>query len=628
MKGLTKLMRKNRLLKVLLILIMCVSIFSATNHSKNVEAADSYTNTGSLDIVTNGTNFTLFLDNFDTNNLKSFSFTLKLKQGGEPKATWINDSVDDTFFQSDTKHEFTGLVSGTDYTIDYTIKTIDPDSVYGHQTENGKEVWFYNTKRLIVEKNWDDEDNVLNERPSATNYQDMIHFYINDSEVTPRLITLAEEGKYTFTDRDYDYGYYVYYVYGLDIGEKIEFKEDDLTGYKINESIENKPNTVGFFDDYGNINESSPHLNVSRPSLTNSSTDFTPLNIKLRKIDGDTSAPLANVEFEIVNGNESNITYKGKTYAKGEVIATIVTDNSGKASIEKLLGTATYIVRESKNPNPGYESPTYTKTITFADVNNSDQETVDLGDIENKKADPISLSGKKTWNDNGDTSKRPQSITVNLLADGEPALDSSNQPIKKVVTENDGWEYTFENLPVSNGSADIVYSVSEDAVDGYDVTYDGLNITNTPAVEKVIINIHKDWDDDGDAAQKRPSEIVVELLADGDLVETITLNEDTDWSYESDNLPKYNGDKLIEYDIKEIKVPDNYSVTYDKDKENYSFVITNTYSEDPTPDPDPTPEPTPTPTPTPEPEPDPGKGLIPDKRKITPDKPVPNTSAK
>ena len=83
MKGLTKLMRKNRLLKVLLILIMCVSIFSATNHSKNVEAADSYTNTGSLDIVTNGTNFTLFLDNFDTNNLKSFSFTLK--QGGNQR---------------------------------------------------------------------------------------------------------------------------------------------------------------------------------------------------------------------------------------------------------------------------------------------------------------------------------------------------------------------------------------------------------------------------------------------------------------------------------------------------------------------------------------------------------------
>ncbi len=53
----------------------------------------------------------------------------------------------------------------------------------------------------------------------------------------------------------------------------------------------------------------------------------------------------------------------------------------------------------------------------------------------------IDISGAKTWDDaNDQDGLRPESITVHLLADGV-------EKAKKTVTEQDGWRWTFTNLP-------------------------------------------------------------------------------------------------------------------------------------------------------------------------------------
>ncbi|OTP09471.1 hypothetical protein A5844_002249, partial [Enterococcus sp. 10A9_DIV0425] len=63
------------------------------------------------------------------------------------------------------------------------------------------------------------------------------------------------------------------------------------------------------------------------------------------------------------------------------------------------------------------------------------------------------VKGTKTWDDaDNQDGKRPDSITVNLLADGE-------QIATKVVTENDGWSYEFQNLPKYKDGKEIVYTV-------------------------------------------------------------------------------------------------------------------------------------------------------------------------
>ena len=83
------------------------------------------------------------------------------------------------------------------------------------------------------------------------------------------------------------------------------------------------------------------------------------------------------------------------------------------------------------------------------------------------------LSGTKTWDDNDNASgKRPTSITVHLLQNGVEIET-------RTVTAEDGWEYSFGELPVDTGyGTEFVYEVREDAVPGYFSRSNGLNLTN------------------------------------------------------------------------------------------------------------------------------------------------------
>lgn len=94
-------------------------------------------------------------------------------------------------------------------------------------------------------------------------------------------------------------------------------------------------------------------------------------------------------------------------------------------------------------------------------------------------SETISITVTKTWNDNNDSDHvRPESITVRLKANNTETASAK-------ITKNDGWKYTFTNLAKTdkNGNA-INYTVTEDAVSGYTVTYNGYAITNTHSTQK------------------------------------------------------------------------------------------------------------------------------------------------
>ena len=83
------------------------------------------------------------------------------------------------------------------------------------------------------------------------------------------------------------------------------------------------------------------------------------------------------------------------------------------------------------------------------------------------------LTVNKTWND-GDNRDgiRPEEVTVRLLADGAE--------VDHVVlnAEND-WTWTFENIPVVNESGNVIdYTVTEDAVAGYEAVIEEYSVTN------------------------------------------------------------------------------------------------------------------------------------------------------
>lgn len=103
--------------------------------------------------------------------------------------------------------------------------------------------------------------------------------------------------------------------------------------------------------------------------------------------------------------------------------------------------------------------------------------------VTNENKEVISVSGQKTWEDNeNQDGKRPTTITVNLLADGQPIQH-------KEVSEKDDWRYRFTNLPKYRDGQEIIYTVTEDNVPEYSTTIDGYNIKNSYTPEKTNISI-------------------------------------------------------------------------------------------------------------------------------------------
>jgi len=256
-----------------------------------------------------------------------------------------------------------------------------------------------------------------------------------------------------------------------------------------------------------------------------------------------------NEAGEALAGAEFTVTRE----STGQVVGTITTGADGTATISGLLKD-NYIITETKAPT-GY---TIAAPVT-AEANNS---TVTVTDT---KA-TVEVTGTKTWDDNNDQDgKRPDSITVNLLANGT-VVDT------KTVTADDNWTYTFSDLEqYDTDGNEIAYTVSEEVVDGYTTAVDGYNITNTHTPETTEVSGTKTWDDNDDQDGKRPDSITVNLLADGAVVDTKTVTADSNWSYSFTDLPKYANGNEIAYTVTEDAVAD-YTTTYD------GYNITNSYT--------------------------------------------------
>lgn len=180
------------------------------------------------------------------------------------------------------------------------------------------------------------------------------------------------------------------------------------------------------------------------------------------------------------------------------------------------------------------------------------------------------VSGSKTWDDaSNQDNKRPESITINLLKDGSKIAS-------KTVTEQDGWSWSFENLPKYEKGVEIKYTITEEQVSNYSADIKGYNITNQYTPGKVSVTVIKSWDDADNKDGSSPKSVTVKLLADGQLTDqTISLNEENQWTNTFKNLPEYKSGKKIVYTIEEVSV-DGYTVAISGDAKE-GFTITNTY---------------------------------------------------
>ena len=242
----------------------------------------------------------------------------------------------------------------------------------------------------------------------------------------------------------------------------------------------------------------------------------------------ESGAPLANAVFSVIRKSTNG------------VVGTITTGPDGKGTIYGLLKDD-YIIRETSAPS-GY---TLAKdAIVSSDSFDSKGATATITD---KKA-VTTVSGTKTWKDNDDQDgKRPDSIRVNLLANGKVVQS-------KTVKASDNWKYSFTNLPEFENGQKITYTVTEDAVAGYTSTIDGYNITNNHTPATVKVSGTKTWNDNNNQDGIRPSSITVNLLANGQQVASKKVSASDNWLYSFDNLAAYANGKKITYTVTEDAV--------------------------------------------------------------------------
>ena len=177
----------------------------------------------------------------------------------------------------------------------------------------------------------------------------------------------------------------------------------------------------------------------------------------------------------------------------------------------------------------------------------------------------VKVSGQKKWDDaENQDGKRPASVKVKIL-NGDTVVDEQN------VTSANDWKYESKALPKYAAGQEITYTVSEEAVPGYTSKVDGYNITNSYTPETTTVSGSKTWEDGDNQDGKRPASITVNLLADGQKVNTQTVSEAEGWSYNFTGLPVYKDGQRITYTVTEESVP-GYSTNLN------GYNITNSYT--------------------------------------------------
>lgn len=186
----------------------------------------------------------------------------------------------------------------------------------------------------------------------------------------------------------------------------------------------------------------------------------------------------------------------------------------------------------------------------------------------------VDVKVSKVWDDeNNNDGKRPTSVTVELK-DGDKVVETAK------LSKDNNWTYTF-NVAKFNDKDEIAYTVSENEVKDYTTVItgtvkDGFVITNTHEVEIIEnVSVKKVWNDKNNEDEIRPSSVTIYLLANGEKVAEVVLNEENNWKASFENLKVYEDGEEIEYTISENEI--EYYTTEIIGSLEKGFVITNTH---------------------------------------------------
>ena len=485
--------------------------YSLTGTSKN-ETVTTLTNTHTPELTSiTGTKTWKDADNQDGKRPESITVNL-FADGTKLKSQSVSADADGNWSYSFT--DLPKYANGQEITY-----TVTEDAVDGYTTESDG-YNFINTHQpetteITGTKTWNDANNQDGKRPESIT----VILLANGTEKTRQAVTADEAGNWTYTFKDLPK-----YANGQEITYTVA--EEEVTDYTTTYDGSNITN-----------------------SYTPGKTSATVTKIWNDAENQDGKRPESITVSLLADGKET-----GKT-------VTLSVENNWKQTIsdlpEKADGKAIEYTWTEETLLEGYELTDNSKNGTVTTLTNT------------YAPETTSITVTKTWDDaDNQDGKRPESIIVNLLANGEIV---ARQTVK--ADEAGNWTYTFKDLPKYANGKEITYTVTEEAVEGYETSVDGFNITNTYTTETTEVKGSKTWNDADNQDGKRPESITVRLLANGEEKDsqTVTADENGNWTYSFEKLPKYEAGKEILYTVTEDAVAD-YTT------EITGYDITNSYA--------------------------------------------------
>ena len=363
---------------------------------------------------------------------------------------------------------------------------------------------------IFATKEWKDDDNANGKRPESIKIQ----IKKDDTILGEAIVSEADGWKHTFTDilRYDENGELIdYKIDETEINEKdLEFYQKSFKYERASTILDFTPImqvNIGLINTYA-IPEEKTSVTVTKIwNDNNNANGKRPESIKLQVKNGSTV-----VKEQVVTANEE---------WKYTFTDLPVYDEQGNA--------INYTVDEAE-VNAG-ELKLYTKSINGTTITN----TFEVPD------EKTSVTVTKTWNDNNnEKGKRPESIKLQVK-------NGSTVVKEQVVTANEGWKYTFTNLPVYDEQGNkINYTVDETEVNTgelklYTKSINGTTITNTFAIpdQKISITVNKKWEDNNDVNGKRPESIKLQIKSGSTVVKEQVVTANDNWKYTFTDLPMY-----------------------------------------------------------------------------------------
>lgn len=466
----------------------------------------------------------------DANNndgIRPTTITVKLLANNQEIASQeVSASTNWTYEFTDLYVYEEGHENEEDYLIDYTVKELN---VPGYRTEitgttitNTHEI--DTSVEVSVRKVWDDAANQDGLRKEIT-----VALLANGKEVD--TITLSDTNNWTYTFNN------------------LQKYED---GKEIKYTIEEKTTLDGYTVEItGSVKEGYTITNTHTPVTI----DITGEKVWLDNNNNDNTRP-------------ESITLK--LLANGKVIKTTTVTS------KTTTNNWTYEFKDLPKFENGKEIIYTVEEVLVENYETSYDEENPFIIINTHENEQLELSGEKTWKDaNNQDGIRPNSIKVTLIGKvGDKTIYTSE---KIEVTATTNWKYNFGKVNKYYEGQEITYTVIEDNVEGYNVEYNGLDITNTHTPETLDIAGTKVWNDSDNQDGIRPEEITVILNktvagVTTKVTETIVKEDASgNWNFKFENLPKYeNGEEII-YTVEEVDVNGYTSEIKD-------FTITNTHT--------------------------------------------------